>query len=279
MDRVRVKERIKKCIKPFYNGGKMVGYSALGLLNEKGICLNKNSKKLFPYQGLHSGGRCFLIGTGPSLVVEDLELIKGEYSIGCNMLYKLYDKTSWRPNYHCMIDRLYAKYESEAVSANVDVPFFTPYSTYRRMKVRPEHTIYVHDIYKDGLNRARGRMLSYCWINASVMLFMMDLAFYMGFKEVYLLGVDCTNVHEGKGHFTTDYTRPEVDKGDQERITSALRKRAVSKAELGDYHFQRQIKGYEEVDTFAKKHGIKIYNATRGGNLEVFERVALENVV
>ena len=32
------------------------------------------------------------------------------------------------------------------------------------------------------------------------------------------------------------------------------------------------------VHEFAKAHGVRIYNATRGGDLEVFPRVVLENI-
>ena len=33
------------------------------------------------------------------------------------------------------------------------------------------------------------------------------------------------------------------------------------------------------VEEYAKKHNIHIYNATRGGNLEIFPRVKLEDVL
>ena len=35
---------------------------------------------------------------------------------------------------------------------------------------------------------------------------------------------------------------------------------------------------YEAAEAYTKKHGIKIYNATRGGYLEVFERVNFDNL-
>ena len=36
---------------------------------------------------------------------------------------------------------------------------------------------------------------------------------------------------------------------------------------------------YEYCKRIADKQGIKIYNATRGGNLETFERIELDSVV
>jgi hypothetical protein len=39
------------------------------------------------------------------------------------------------------------------------------------------------------------------------------------------------------------------------------------------------MRGYTFIGENVKKRGTKIYNATRGGMLEVFERVKLEDVL
>ena len=83
-----------------------------------------------------------------------------------------------------------------------------------------------------------------------------ELAVYMGFSEIYLLGTDCTYLGE-KEHF--------VDSGVEDRS----RKFATPKL----------IVGYEAAKEYADTHNIKIYNATRGGVLEVFERVNLDEVL
>ena len=43
-------------------------------------------------------------------------------------------------------------------------------------------------------------------------------------------------------------------------------------------HKNELIKNYECANRFAQEHGVKIYNATRGGYLEVFERINFESV-
>ena len=42
------------------------------------------------------GKRCFIIGNGPSLRIEDLERIKDD-TFAVNRIYKIFDKTFWRP--------------------------------------------------------------------------------------------------------------------------------------------------------------------------------------
>ena len=41
----------------------------------------------------------------------------------------------------------------------------------------------------------------------------------------------------------------------------------------------KNIAGYIVAKQYTDQHGIKIYNATRGGELEVFERVTMEDVL
>ena len=42
---------------------------------------------------------------------------------------------------------------------------------------------------------------------------------------------------------------------------------------------QRNIAGYLKAKEFAEENNVKIYNATRGGALEIFERVNLDDIL
>ena len=93
---------------------------------------------------------------------------------------------------------------------------------------------------------------------------MIQFAAYMGFKEIYLIGVDCNysgnnSVITPESYFDArlfnsnrDYAAPEVD-------TNLL--------------------AYARAKEVCDKQGIKIYNATRGGKLEIFERADLDKVL
>lgn len=43
--------------------------------------------------------------------------------------------------------------------------------------------------------------------------------------------------------------------------------------ELGEYRKERSIMAYQKIRDYALEHGVKIYNASRGGELDVYERV------
>ena len=52
----------------------------------------------------YKGQRCFVIGNGPSLTAEDLNLLKGEVTFASNRIYKMFEQTDWRPTYYAVFD-------------------------------------------------------------------------------------------------------------------------------------------------------------------------------
>ena len=88
-----------------------------------------------------------------------------------------------------------------------------------------------------------------------------QLAVYLGFKEIYLIGADC-NYNLEKIHFI------ETKGIDDKQKNAKYLPHAV----------EMSIKGYEAAQKFAKTMNVKIFNATRGGNLEVFERVNFDDL-
>ena len=92
---------------------------------------------------------------------------------------------------------------------------------------------------------------------ATVVYTCIQLAVYFGFKEIYLLGVDCNYVQGSRNnHFMPDQEKDMVNyKYEENEVEKDM------------------VTCYKIAKNYADSHGIKIYNATRGGMLEVFERV------
>ena len=88
-----------------------------------------------------------------------------------------------------------------------------------------------------------------------------QIAVYLGFKEIYLLGVDfsfCKDYKDKSNHFVENY----YNKNSKTTVVTE----------------NEQLKAYQKAKQYAETHGIKIYNATRGGKLEVFERVDFDSL-
>ena len=97
----------------------------------------------------------------------------------------------------------------------------------------------------------------YCSAGATITYGCIQFAVYMGIKEIYLLGIDFSgygNQGATYGHFYEE------------------------KAPDGICFYKQNLLAYQSAKKYADAHGIKIYNATRGGNLEVFERVDFDSL-
>lgn len=223
----------------------------------------KKYKKLLDYKDKHKGERCFIIATGPSLTMEDIESLKDEKTISMNSICKLYDESDWRPTYYAIQDSYVFNNMQDIIRAHKEVPVFISDNVFRKFKREkewiefPTDTKYHSYILKKRLfAEFSDDAYDIVYDGYSITYSCIELAVYMGFKEIYLLGADCTYMGE-KEHF--------VDNGVEDRS----RKYATPKL----------IVGYKEVKRYADAHGIKVYNATRGGVLEVFPRVKLEDVL
>lgn len=239
---------------------------ALGALRKRKLGGDR-FKSLEIYKDIHNGERCFIIATGPGLTIEDIDSLKNEYTFGMNSIVKKYGDTNFRPTYYGIQDHIvYKALEAEISDAykgcsNVFVsdrignsflvdkawhqfPLFVAYHSYQNWFKDNFKAKFSDDIHRrvyDGF---------------SITISLLEIAVYMGFKEIYLIGADCSYLKNKVNHFAEHGV---VDR----RIDTAA---------------ARNLAGYEAAKKYADEHGIKIYNATRGGELEVFERVDIDKM-
>ncbi|PGS52651.1 hypothetical protein COC46_09345 [Bacillus sp. AFS041924] len=228
------------------------------------IGLNKNShfEQLKLLKNTHNGQRCFIVATGPSLTVADLEAIKGEVTLSMNSICLVFDETDWRPTYYGIqdvgvfdllqpsIEKYDIKYKfiSNVISKQKNVSegyFVFPLNLLNHMTF--------HKNYKTKFSDDVSKVV---YDGYSITYSMLQLAVYMGFSEIYLLGVDCNYSLTSPQHFK--------DYGYKETSSEAV---------------IRMISAYKEAKKYAERNQVKIYNATRGGMLEVFERVNLDVIL
>lgn len=245
-----------------------------GYFRCRGLLLTENSRRLASYKGKYEGQRCFLIGNGPSLKSEDLDRLRNEVTFGCNLIYKIYDQTRWRPTFYCISDSGVTRTNSYGIAENMDgTTLMIREFAYRYMKVKPP-AVCLPYISIEGY-KVKGNMLAYHYISHStVMSMLVELAIYMGFKEIYLIGVDGTGSSAKGSHFTDNYFSKEM-KEYADNIKKKILKNYVPDAQAAKLQ-KRSMDTYGLLRKYAETHGIKILNATRGGVLEVFERADLD---
>lgn len=234
-------------------------YNCDNFLTKKGIA---------EFAGKYKGKkRCFIIGNGPSLVSRDLDVLAehNEFCFGLNMVHKIYGKTKWRPNYICICDNLIVSQMLNHIFENNSCPIFLTDAV--RLYFSPfqyDNTILYHEAYnrdddyriiKFGTDLSNGNIPS-GW---TVSYIVIQLAVYMGFDEIYLLGMDNSNWIK---HCSDDYWSENLITLDtSEELTTLVCRNA-----------------YKRVKVASVEYGFKIYNATRGGCLEEFERVNFDEL-
>ena len=215
--------------------------------------------------------RCFIVGNGPSLTVDDLEKLRGEDCFGANHIYKMFDKTSWRPKYYVIQDR-YSALDRDLGSIPAEYIFAGAYFL-RKKGLIPSGNVWC---FYDRRDMARGGkyltfssdISKFVSVNYTVTYSMIQIAVYLGYKKIYLLGLDHRYAVEAnsKGAIVS---RNEV----RNHAFDDVNKETVANVE-GMEKAYRSARHYIEASS-----GLEIKNATRGGYLEVFERVDLDAVL
>ena len=253
------------------------------------VCWRKYTEKTKKYKDIYKGKRCFIIGNGPSLKLEDLEKLKGEVTFACNSIYAVFEHTSWRPDYYCVWDEYSCK---EMMSKKEDMErflsdckaFFTSIMCegfqYRDCR-DIDNLFFVKSSTKTDLETSLPLFSNDCsnqvYTSGTVAYMMLQLAVYMGFSEVYLLGIDCSYAIEK--HRDGSITRNDISNYNNLIETETAKEIAVLQNASIYPEVDIMINGYKAAKQYADLHGIKIHNASRGGKLDIFGRVELNDVL
>lgn len=221
------------------------------------------------------GERCFIIGNGPSLTREDLGLLVNEKTFAFNRIYQMYQYTNWRPTYYMVIDSSIVQKLNQEKEKKLDGEyiFFTNKKLTQKYKEQNAHQIIFKDVAPVHRDKAIVKKLSddvsqYFSIAQSVTILAFEFAFYMGFKEIYLLGVDHSFAIE-------------IDANGKKHINKNIESHFKEDNDKALYFGYKDAltREFEICKQYADQYGVKVVNVTRGGKLEVFERDTLENVL
>ena len=118
---------------------------------------------------------------------------------------------------------------------------------------KPYVSVYSEDgTYPEGLMPFSKDISKGVYDGLSITYAMIQIAAYMGYKEIYLIGVD---------------------------HNSPMKNGVVDASQSYEDGIKPIEVSFREAKRFCEKNGISIYNATRGGKLEVFNRISLDEVI
>ena len=245
-------------------------------LAASGLILRKNERLLKAFRNKHVGDRCFIIGNGPSLNKLDLTKLQQEFTFGVNAIYTNYERMQFHPTYYVVEDTFVAEDRSEEINNYKEsVKFFGNYLKY--CLKQDDHSLLLNVIFNyseyEDFPHFSENALRRVWVGGSVTYICLQLAFFMGFKEVYMIGFDhsyeipkdaivagndITSVDDDPNHFAPEY----FGKGKRWHLPRV----------------ERMEQGFAKARKHFERNKRSVFNATAGGHLDVFERRQFEKL-
>ena len=222
-----------------------------------------NREKLKSLNNIHKDKkRCFIIASGPSLKDINFDLLRNEITFGMNRAYLMKEQMNFLPTYLCCIDvNTQLKQFTNGYDNFCEIPTFYNWDL-RHLFTKKDNRYFIKNrfspkflIQLPGMF-GNGKSVTYACI---------QLAFIMGFKEVYLIGKD----HSYK--FSSNVGKSNVFSGKE---NNHFLKGYYNKGQIytaPDYTGEEFA--YKVARETFEKNGRVIKDATINGKLNVFEKI------
>lgn len=238
----------------------------------------RSKRQLASLHNKHKGERCFVICNGPSLNQTDLTKLEDEVTFGTNLIFLKFPELTFRPSYYVAMDDLVLEdryREINALSQEGMVRFLPTEIAYCLRNNKDVIWMNCPDTDGDvGVPSFSKHPELFLFHGSTVTFICLQLAYHLGCDPVYLIGCD------------TSYSRPPsvevID--DAHWISRGGDPNHFDSRYFGTgfrWHDPRtdlMIRSYKLARWIFEEDGRKIYNASAGGELEVFERIAYDSL-
>jgi len=217
-------------------------------------------QRMRAFRDRHRGERCFIIGNGPSLKQTDLSLLRNEVTFGLNRIYLLFQELGFSTTYLVAVNKLVIEQCSQDL-VQLPCPKFINWQS-RDLIGFPPDLMFLRSRREPGFYTDITRGV---WEGATVTYVAMQIAYYMGFQEVILIGVDHAFSATGKPHTTV------VSEGDDPNHFAPHYFGKGFRWQLPDLETSELAYGLAKEQF--ERAGREIVDATIGGKLQVFRKV------
>lgn len=219
--------------------------------------------KLKALKNRHGGQKAVIVCNGPSLLRSDLSLLSGVASFGLNKINLLFDKSDFRPTYVVAVNKHVIEQNAEFFNAT-EFPLFLDAKSIGQVRPR-SNVCYLHTSLQNKF--AKDCSMS-VYRGGTVTFVAMQLAYHMGFSKVALIGCDHNFATQGPANKLVESGSKDDSHFDPNYFAGGV-KWQLPNLPLSEYSYSVAKEVYEAADR-------RLFNATVGGNLEVFPRITLE---
>jgi hypothetical protein len=222
--------------------------------------LRRSVRAMGKFENRYAGRRCVIIGNGPSLKKMDLRFLEDEVAFGLNRIYLLRQEGKVRIDFLVCVNDLVLEQSAEDILKVPEPKFLSS----RSAKLFPPRDDVYYLGFLPGYGFSRDPRAG-VWEGHTVTFVAMQLAYFMGFSEVVLIGVDHNFAMKGKpneeilmdrddeSHFAPNYFPPGM------------------RWHLPD--LENSEIAYRIAKVAFERDGRRIFDATVGGQLQVFPKV------
>ncbi len=214
----------------------------------------------FNFRGAMTG--IVVIGSGPSLVSDDVRMVQEFPTFAFNRSYLIFDAWDFRPTYYAALDPVaLERVRSDLVSKvfpSVGQKAFLERCGGESFALLPRVALVDYDAATSP-RVALDRIADCGTVGASSL----QIVAALGFKKVLLLGMDA-HYDLADGVRSLSYFHPEYARG-------------AASYDLADQSFV--LRGWERIAALCAEQGIEVINASRRTRLTCFPRVSVEEGV
>lgn len=222
-------------------------------------------KRLERFRNRHSGERVVLVANGPSLNKMKLDFLRQECVIGLNKIFLGLKKFRFYPQYYVAINR---KVVEQSVD-DIKMLNSNKFISMRGRDVVPEDALTYHVETQNPPARFSKDIEQGIHEGWTVTYAALQIAYYLGFKEVIIIGMDHRYQYVGQpnedrqldgadpNHFCSEYF------GGGQRWDNPDLKRSEESYRIARAEFE--------------KDGRRILDATLGGACDIFEKIDYRN--
>ncbi len=220
----------------------------------------KNKETLLSYKDKFKGETLYLLANGPSINKTDLSLMKGKNVMCMNRFYIKFPDLDILPNFLVCIEETVLDQFADDF-AKLPIPTFVNWRTREKIPgvIYLKESFDINPFFQPDITEPAN-------IGGTVTYLCLQLAYFMGFQEIVIVGMDHSFKEKGlagkaeirkydkdESHFDPNY----FPKGMKWVLPDLVKSEA----------------GYARARDYYDKHGRKILDATIGGKCEIFEKV------
>lgn len=230
----------------------------------------KNRLNLQRFYNIHNGKRCFIIANGPSLKRMDLTALKDEYTFSMNRAYLLYSEWGFTPTYYVCINELVIEQFATDI-LQLQMPKFINFNRKHLFNnIANDNSLmflrtglHLNDHFGSDVTQEISS-------GGTVTFACLQLAYYMGFSEVILIGLDHNFVEKG----TPNKTVVRTEENDESHCHPGYFPKGI-KWQLPDLY--RSEIAYALAKKSFESDRRRVVDATIDGKCTIFEKVGFSD--